>query len=575
MNIRVLGLCAFICLVLIGCRQAPRYEKELERLDEALARNEEWVARKEHAIAQLREKLARAVQDEERYWINKDLYFAYLEFDADSAGYYVEQNIGLAARMGKPEDVECWHIEQAMVLIQTGQLNEAAHVLEGIDRKVLSNQSLAYYYSRMMQLNHARSIYVEEMGTAERSRYFAQALTYRDSVLLYLDPNSPEFLNIKAWDSFDAHDYDGIKQQLRERVDHSPLNTPEDAISAYNLSAMCREDGEREDHIYYLVRSAIAYVQSGSRNYASESIQELSEVLLWLGDLSRAYTYINYCSSNIYSFKNRAYIVRIARLQEDIRKQYLARESRHEVLISGSLWAISVLLLGLLGAFFYIYRQVRKLRLRGGQLKEANAALQASLVEKEQLHAGQRRLNEELRQANSEQAALNDQLSRTNALLKQANVVKEEYIGYAFSICADYMSKLNEFRKTVSRKLKTGQLKELDHFLTSDTMMQSELKSFYRTFDEVFLFLFPTFVADLNALLLPDKQIELKDEAHLNTDLRIVALMSLGFTDANKIAEFLHCSTQSVYNSRRLMYGRLAISLKEFKERVTTLGRGK
>ena len=101
----------------------------------------------------------------------------------------------------------------------------------------------------------------------------------------------------------------------------------------------------------------------------------------------------------------------------------------------------------------------------------------------------------------------------------------------------------------------------------------SHLETFYRTFDEVFLFLFPTFVADLNALLLPDKQIELKDEAHLNTDLRIVALMSLGFTDANKIAEFLHCSTQSVYNSRRLMYGRLAIPLKEFKERVTTLGR--
>ena len=568
-------MCAFICLVLIGCRQAPRYEKELERLDEALARNEEWVARKEHAIAQLREKLARAVQDEERYWINKDLYFAYLEFDADSAGYYVEQNIDLAARMGKPEDVQRWHIERAMVLIQTGQLNEAEHVLRSIDKEALPKRILPYYYARTMSLNHAYSIYIEDMGAGERSRYFNRALVYRDSVLLYMDPNDPQFLNIKAWDSFDAHDYADIKQLLRERVDHSPLNTSEDAISAYNLSAMCREDGEQEDYIYYLVRSSIAYVQSGSRNYASESIQELSEVLLLRGDLSRAYTYINYCSSNIYSFKNRAYIVRIARLQEDIRKQYLAREQRHEVLINGSLSAISVLLLGLLGAFFYIYRQVRKLRLRGRQLKEANAALQTSLVEKEQLHAEQRRMNEELQQSNREQATLNERLSQTNALLQQANVVKEEYIGYAFSICADYMSKLDEFRKTVSRKLKTGQLKDLDHFLTSDTMMQGELKGFYRTFDEVFLFLFPTFVADLNALLLPDKQIELKDEAHLNTDLRIVALMSLGFTDANKIAEFLHCSTQSVYNSRRLTYGRLAIPLKEFKERVTRLGRGK
>ena len=286
-------MCAFICLVLIGCRQAPRYEKELERLDEALARNEEWVTRKEHAIAQLREKLARAVQDEERYWINKDLYREYLEFDADSAGYYVEQNIDLAARMGKPEDVQRWHIERAMVLIQTGQLNEAEHVLRSIDKKALPKRILPYYYARTMSLNHAYSIYIEDMGTEERSRYFNRALVYRDSVLLYMDPNDPQFLNIKAWDSFDAHDYADIKQLLRERVDHSPLNTSEDAISAYNLSAMCREDGEQEDYIYYLVRSSIAYVQSGSRNYASESIQELSEVLLLRGDLSRAYTYIH------------------------------------------------------------------------------------------------------------------------------------------------------------------------------------------------------------------------------------------------------------------------------------------
>lgn len=544
-------------------------------MDGALVRNEEWVARKERVLTQLRSKLANAVQDEECYWINKDLYYEYLEYDADSAGYYVEQNIGLAARMGKPEDVQRWRIERAAVLIQTGQLNEAWTVLDKIKKEVLTDKTWPYYYAQMMRLNHAYSIYMEDMGTADRSRYFNQALLYRDSVLLYVKPDWPEYLNIKAWESFDAHDYDGIKKQLKEKVDHSPLNTPEDALSAYMLARMCFEDGEHDDYLYYLVRSAIAYVQSGSRNYASESIQELSGVLLGMGDLSRAYTYINYCSSNIYSFKNRAYIVRIAQLQDDIRKQYLARESQHEVFISGSLVIITVLLLVLLGAFFYIYRQVRKLRLRSLQLKKANAALQTSLVEKEQLHAGQRRLNEELRQANSEQAALNDQLSRTNALLKQANVVKEEYIGYAFSICADYMSKLDEFRKTVSRKLKTGQLKDLDHFLTSDTMMQSELKGFYRTFDEVFLFLFPTFVADLNALLLPDKQIELKDEAHLNTDLRIVALMSLGFTDANKIAEFLHCSTQSVYNSRRLTYGRLAIPLKEFKERVTTLGRGK
>ena len=89
----------------------------------------------------------------------------------------------------------------------------------------------------------------------------------------------------------------------------------------------------------------------------------------------------------------------------------------------------------------------------------------------------------------------------------------------------------------------------------------------------MFILLYPDFVKDLNALLLRDKQMELKGENQLNTDLRILALMSLGITDANKIADFLHCSTQSVYNSRRMMYSRLQIPVKDFKDKIATMGR--
>lgn len=569
-----ISLFIYMLLLLTGCKNTPCYEEELQCLDEALTHNDEWSARKEHSIKQLHDKLCMAAAPEERYWINKDLYLEFLEYDADSAGYYVAQNLQLARQLGKPEEEQRWRIEQALVLIQTGQLNEAEQVLNRIRQEGVFESKKAYFYAQVMYLNIAYSFYMEKFGTADRSRYFMQALQYRDSVLAYSEPGQRVYLNVEAWKSYDAHDYSQIMPLLKERADQPLMNNmPENAISAYILSQMYREEGNLDAYIYYLTRSCLAYVKSGNRNYATESLQQLSSVLSGLGDLDRAYTYMNYCSANIYQFKNRAQIVRISELQENIRKQYLAREQQHNRIIRMSLGGIVILTIGLGWAIFFILRQVKLLRQHGKMLQTYNTRLQESIHEKEALHEEQRRMNLHLQEANREQRALNERLSQSNRLLKEANVIKETYIGYVFTLCSDYMGKLNEFRKTANRKLKAGQLQDLEHFLTSTTLMQNELKGLYSTFDEIFLLLYPNFVKDLNTLLQPDKQIELKGEKQLNTDLRILALMSLGVTDTNKIADFLHCSIQSIYNSRRLVYSRLQVPVKEFKEKICSLGR--
>lgn len=84
----------------------------------------------------------------------------------------------------------------------------------------------------------------------------------------------------------------------------------------------------------------------------------------------------------------------------------------------------------------------------------------------------------------------------------------------------------------------------------SSATASNELKEFYQNFDTIFLHLYPDFVGDFNALLLPEERIELKEGELLNTELRIHALIRLGITDSVKIADFLHCSAQTVYNNR-------------------------
>lgn len=68
----------------------------------------------------------------------------------------------------------------------------------------------------------------------------------------------------------------------------------------------------------------------------------------------------------------------------------------------------------------------------------------------------------------------------------------------------------------------------------------------------------------------PEHQLHPK-EGRLNTELRIFALMRLGITDSAKIADFLHCSLQTVYNNR-LRTRQKAINRETFDDEVRRLG---
>ena len=89
------------------------------------------------------------------------------------------------------------------------------------------------------------------------------------------------------------------------------------------------------------------------------------------------------------------------------------------------------------------------------------------------------------------------------------------------------------------------------------------MKDFYEKFDSIILHLYPDFVEHFNSLLRPEEHIEVKS-GRLNTELRIHALIRMGVTDSEKIAEFLHCSLQTVYNNRSITLNKSSLSKEEF-----------
>ena len=184
-------------------------------------------------------------------------------------------------------------------------------------------------------------------------------------------------------------------------------------------------------------------------------------------------------------------------------------------------------------------------------------------------------LNSELQHANSQLSATNEQFAVLNSKLKEANSVKDEYIGRFLSLCSQYVDKLDNYRKMVNKKMKNKELEELYRITKSSELKEAEIEELNQNFDSVFLHLFPNFIDDFNALLAPEFQITPKEENRLTTDLRIFALIRLGIDDSSKIAEFLHYSVNTVYNYRARIKNGAIGNREAFERQVKELGKVK
>lgn len=551
----------------IGWIYAESVEKEIPQLlatlDSILVQTGELASQKELKIAQLKKKLSNAANFEEEFWINKMLYDESFVFNADSAMKYVDRNIQIATELKKKDWQDEWLINRSFMFAATGLLKEAGEVLEKVDSTSLSDGlKLSYYYQRSYLYSHLG----QYMGDQKQvnNKYYNEFENANKHMLALVRPKDPLYWWCVA-SCNELSPEDSLFSALENVVLSSHHNTRLDAMNAYGLSNMYKRIGDKEKTMIYLIYSAMADLRVCNRDIAS--LQELSSLLYDAGDIDRAYAYMNYCLKAALLYPNRVRIINISTELDKIYANYQQRDIRWRNSLQNYLYVVTFFSIILVLALIGLYRQTKKMRKSRTELDSVNHSLNQHVVELSQM-------NKQLALANQELQNLNELLRSANQKLQESNDVKEEYIGYVFSICSNYISKLDEYRKNINRKLKTGQFEEARQLTDNSSLTQNELKDFYANFDAIFLRVYPDFVADLNSLLRPEEQILLKDASELNTEVRIYALVRLGINDSVKIADFLHCSPQTVYNHRLRMRNKAIIPKDKFAEAVRLLGRG-
>jgi hypothetical protein len=564
--------------ILIVCLLFPAYvcadtskhaleenRKLLHSLDSLLEQQDLFVRVKEERIKQLKMQYSRVKDVKELYAMNRMVYLEYRVYDADSALHYINKNIQLAQQTNNRTWEVVSLLEQSFVLTSSGLLTEALKAVSDIQPEELPQNLRSEYFGRLCTLySRLRDYSSENSQLSEHYNNLQKA--FRDSVYLTATPDELRYWNCRAWLYLGTPEIEPVKQAFEENKQTLSNDSRKYSIATYNLSAIYRSENNESKYLENLILSAMADIRSVNGDIGS--LQEIAEYLFKHGEIDRAYNYILYCSQKAMLFHNRVRIVKMSHLQNQIYKAYQEQSRTQQKRLQASLIAVSFLFLVLIGAFLFIRKQMRRLKEANLKLDSTNQKLSVNM---DALSTAHQRLEE----VNMQLKDLNTQLQEVNDQLRESNYVKEEYIGYVFNICSTYISKLEEFRKNINRKLKVGQIEDVKTMTDSSATASNELKEFYQNFDTIFLHLYPDFVGDFNALLLPEERIELKEGELLNTELRIHALIRLGITDSVKIADFLHCSAQTVYNNRLRTRNKSIIPKEDFINAVKKLGKYK
>ena len=544
--------CLLCFLLFFSCYSAfagESLDSLLNVLDKTIKEADTYVQIKENKLHELKKEARKTPPvSVERYHLNNDIYLEYKVYSSDSALHYLNENMLLARQLNDKERELKIQLELSYLLSSIEMYMEAADILNSIDRQTLPSSLLGYYYTCY------EHVYFEAGAAQPRykmfaSRYAKLSHAYRDSMQVTLDPSSATYLWLRETQLREAGKYDEALEFSDRRLAEASFGTPQYALVAYQRFRLFESMGKKDEHLYYLVLSAISDVRSAIKEQSS--LMVLAQELNRKGDLKRAYDYINFSweISQFYKTRLRSWMNITPLSMINGNYQDIIKQQNRELLIYITCVALLALLLVI--ALIYIYRQMKALSIAKKGLQEVNERLFS--------------LNEELEEVNRH-------LRSTNLELSESNLIKEAYIARFFKLCSVYVDRLQAYRKLVNKKLQRGQVAELLKMThLSNDIVTVEVQELYANFDSAFLHLFPNFVESLNALLLPEEQIVLKPDELLNTELRIFALIRLGIKDSSQIAELLHYSVNTIYNYRSRVKTKARVSRDDFEDLVAKI----
>lgn len=513
-------------------------ESLLHELDQVLQDRQFYMQQKENRIERLKNQRKQELSVEKQFELSYTIIDEYKSYLCDSGLVYVDQNIHLAENVDNPVWLVRSQLQKSFILSTSGLFIESKENLESIPQEYLSTDELRIeYYARLNQY-YSNLIAFTENNYFNHS-YEEKRQEVRDSILYYL----PEGSSLRHYYLFNnamaAGDMTGAESHLNSYLATLQPGTHEYAMKSYDLSTLYHRLGDEERRIPHLIQAVTSDVKDAIKE--NKALLDLSIWLYEQKDIERAYQYIQYALDDVTFYNSRFRYPALSQKIPTITEAYSHYTRQQQDRLLWLLTIISVLSIALFIIMFVLQRQKRKLAVARKGLDETNQHM----------------------------AEVNEELNTLNQKLLDSDRVKEEYIGHFLDQYSEYIDRLDDYRKMINNKIAAKRFDELLKMTSSsNAQTHDDVKELYMHFDEAFLKIYPGFVSFFNNLLKEEERFILKKGELLNTELRVFALIRMGITDTNKIASFLRCSVQTVYNYRSKIKRKAINEHEDIEERI-------
>ena len=616
-------LIIFITICFSAFRAQADNKTLYQQLDSVIAHRADYYVLKDKELKDIKLSAAYITDGEEKLRLYEKLVHGYTPFIYDSAMVYVQKGTHLARQTNNQVYYNKFQMLKARLYVLRGFYVEAKQCLEQLNIPPSDTNQNYLYNSAQCALYFNLNAYCEN---SEFSEHYKKLFNeYINKALCYYPKRDAQYYYLKGvqlyYSNGSLHD---ISTYLKKTMSLSKPNSDMYGMSAYILSKAYRKNKQFELQERYLLLSAMSNVMTSTKE--SMSLQDLGLLLYKNKDVDKAQEYISLSLKDANGVNNRLRRVELYNNFNFILSAYADKLELQAVWHKSALACITVLLGVVVFIMVYVKRKNRLLKQNEKKLKalteqlyninsqqakdnkaltNSNTELTNSNTELTNSNTELSKTNTELTNSNTELSKTNTKLSKTNTELSKTNtelsktntdlsntntdlsntntelsnsnaelantIAKRENMANAYiNLCYQYIERLDNLRKLVIRKIKANQQQELLSMLSSSKRTVEANQNFFLQFDKIFLSLYPSFITELNTLLVPEAQIQLQDEDELTPSLRVAALIRLGITESAKIAGILSYSPQTIYNYRSALKNN-AIDKNRFEENLQKL----
>ncbi|HYC87432.1 MAG TPA: DUF6377 domain-containing protein [Chryseosolibacter sp.] len=507
-----------------------RIDSIAEVLATEISHRDIYVREKTSRIDLLRSQVPDAIRSgpESEFLVYNELYHEYKTFIYDSAFRYARKLIATAYGLNDKSRIGYARVKLGFILISSGMFKETFDSLRVVEVDRLDDTTRVDYYRLLARAYSDLIVYNKDTYYKDHYRQLDQI--YLDSALRFAKPDSYYHYYLRAVKELHARNYDAVIGIIGELFRNHRLSHAQQAVNYFDMAQAYRGLNNVEKTMEFTAMSSLADIRAATKETAA--MYTLAKLMYENGDTRRAAVFIRQAVDDADHYGARQRKVEIGSILPLIASAELNdSEARGRLWISYGI-GLSVLLLLVFTFVLILYKQMKKVREAELKVNVAYSALQD-----------------------------------TNRRLEEANRIKEEYIGYYFSVNSDYLDRMESLRTSVEQKLNLKKYDDI-RFLINSMNSKRDREDLYVNFDKLFLKMFPDFVRSFNSYLKPEERIVLKDGQLLNTELRIFALIRMGITDNEDIARILNYSVNTIYAYKTRIRNKSVLANEVFDDRI-------